>query len=119
MQILGFPHTSPFSLLVKKYKGTVPAKGLIQHLGKEVYMIGYYANIRKVTTITNEIMYFGCFTDEQGNLSDTVHFPQSINRYPFTGKGCYLLKGKVLEDFEVPSVEVTRMERIPWGFNPS
>jgi DNA polymerase-3 subunit alpha len=116
MQILGFPHTSPFSLLAKKYKGITPAKNLMEHLGKEIYMIGYYANIRKVTTITGEIMYFGCFTDEAGDMFDTLHFPQSINRYPFTGKGCYLLKGTVIEDFEVPGVEVNRMERIDWGF---
>jgi hypothetical protein len=61
-------------------------------------------------------MYFGNFLDEYGHIFDTVHFPQSIERYPFTGKGCYLVKGTVVQDFGVPSVEVSHMERIPWAF---
>ena len=117
MQILGFPYTSPFTLLEKQYKNTLPAKGLIQHLGKVIYMVGYYVNIKSVTTIHGDNMYFGTFIDEAGTLFDTVHFPQSIEQYPFTGKGCYILKGKVIEDFNVPSLEVTNMERIHWAFN--
>jgi len=117
MQILGFPYTSPFTLPEKQYKNTVPARGLIQHLGKVVYMVGYYVNIKRVTTIHGDNMYFGTFIDSDGVLFDTVHFPQSIEQYPFTGKGCYILKGKVIEDFNVPSLEVTNMERIHWAFN--
>ncbi len=117
IQILGFPYTSPFTLLEKQYKNTVPAKGLIQHLGKVVYMMGYYVNIKRVTTIHGDNMYFGTFIDSAGVLFDTVHFPQSIEQYPFTGKGCYLLKGKVIEDFNVPSLEVSNMTRINWAFN--
>ena len=80
-------------------------------------MVGYYVNIKRVTTIHGDNMYFGTFIDEAGTLFDTVHFPQSIEQYPFTGKGCYILKGKVIEDFNVPSLEVTNMERIHWAFN--
>ena len=117
MQILGFPYTSPFSLLEKQYKNTVPARGLIEQLGNVVYMVGYYVNIKRVTTIHGDNMYFGTFIDEAGILFDTVHFPQSIEQYPFTGKGCYILKGKVIEDFNVPSLEVSNMQRIHWAFN--
>lgn len=116
VKILSFPFTSPFKLLKKQYKGTVYAEELIRQIGNVVYIIGYYANIRKVITIHGDVMYFGCFTDSKGKLFDTVHFPQSIAKYPFTGKGCYLLKGKVIEDFEVPSIEVSNMERIEWVF---
>jgi DNA-directed DNA polymerase III PolC len=116
MQILSFPYTSPFKLLKKEYRGTIFAEELAQHIGNIVYIIGYYANIRRVTTIHGDTMYFGCFTDSRGKLFDTVHFPQSIAKYPFTGKGCYLLKGKVLVDFDVPSIEVSNMERIEWVF---
>lgn len=116
MQILGFPYISPFQLASKQYDNVVYASELMSNLGKTVYMVGYYANIRKVITIHGDIMYFGCFTDAKGKLFDTVHFPQSIAQYPFTGKGCYLLKGKVIEDFDVPSVEVSHMQRIPWLF---
>ncbi|HLP19151.1 MAG TPA: DNA polymerase III subunit alpha [Chitinophagales bacterium] len=116
MQILGFPFTNPFALLKQNYKGLVYAKELLEHLGKVVYLVGYYVNIKRVTTIHGDTMYFGSFIDERGHLFDTVHFPQSINRYPFTGKGCYIIKGTVIEDFNVPSVDVSNMLRINWGF---
>jgi DNA-directed DNA polymerase III PolC len=116
MKILSFPYTSPFTLLQKQYKGTTRAAELSNRIGEVVYIIGYYVNIKKVQTIHGDIMYFGSFTDSEGQLFDTVHFPQSIDRYPFTGKGCYLLKGKVIEEFGVPSVEVSHMQMIPWGF---
>ncbi len=119
MKILSFPHTSPFALLKKQYSGMVYAEELLNHLGNVVYMVGYYANIRRVITIHGDTMYFGCFTDSKGTLFDTVHFPQSIEKHPFTGKGCYLLKGTVLEDFGVPSLDVSNMQRIEWAFNES
>lgn len=117
MKILSFPFTSPFALLKKQYGGMVYADELLNHLGNVVYMVGYYHNIRGVTTVDGNYMSFGCFTDRKGNLFDTVHFPDSIEKYPFTGKGCYLLKGTVLEDFGVPSLDVSHMQRIPWVFN--
>ena len=117
MQILGFPYTSPFKLLSKQYKGVVYGHELLKHLGNVVYAIGYYVNIKRVQTIHGDSMYFGSFTDSLGQLFDTVHFPQSIEKHPFTGKGCYLLKGTVIEDFGVPSIDVAQMQKIPWAFN--
>jgi error-prone DNA polymerase len=117
IQILGFPYISPFRLLSKKYNNLVEAPQLMQHLGQVVYMLGYYVNIKRVNTINNDVMYFGSFTDAKGQLFDSVHFPQSIERYPFTGIGCYLLKGRVVEDFEVPSLEVSHMQRVEWAFS--
>ncbi|MFN8278493.1 MAG: PHP domain-containing protein [Chitinophagales bacterium] len=116
MKLLGFPLQSPFHLLKKTYKGTVLAKDLPAQLGQVVYIVGYTISTRRVTTVLGETMYFGNFFDEQGDLFDSVHFPPSIAKYYFTGKGCYLMKGKVVEDFGVPSVEVEKMERIPWVF---
>ena len=119
MKILGFPYTSPFTLLQKQYPGVIYASELMAQLGKVVYMVGYYVNIKKVNTIHGDIMYFGSFIDSKGALFDTVHFPQSIEQYPFTGKGCYLVKGTVIEEFDVPSVDVTHMQRINWMFSES
>ena len=116
MKILSFPHTSPFNLVQRQYKGTIYAHELLKHLGNVVYIVGYYVNIRRVTTIHGDTMYFGCFIDSNGKLFDTVHFPDSIAKYPFTGKGCYLVKGVVIEDFNVPSIDVSNMQRIPWAF---
>jgi len=33
MKILSFPHTSPFKILKKQYKGVIYAKELLSHLG--------------------------------------------------------------------------------------
>ncbi len=116
LKLLGFPYTSPFMLLSKQYPNTVTAATLQQHLGQVVYITGYYVNIKRVQTIHGAVMYFGCFIDSTGRLFDTVHFPQSIERYPFSGKGCYLLKGTVIEEFNVPSLDVSHMQRIDWAF---
>jgi hypothetical protein len=88
-------YTSPFSLLKKQYSGMIYADELLKHVGNVVYMVGYYHNIRPSNNRwTEDYMSFGCFTDSQRNaLFDTVHFPQSIEKYPFTGKGCYSIKG--------------------------
>jgi DNA polymerase-3 subunit alpha len=113
IKILSFPHASPFSVLKTHYPDTVAAKDILTRLGEVVYITGYYVNIKQVYTIHGEKMFFGSFTDRQGHLFDTVHFPPSISKYPFTGKGCYLIKGKVIEEFDVPSIEVSHMMRIP------
>lgn len=117
MKILSFPYTSPFRLLKKRYQSMILAKELIAHLGNVVYMIGYTVVTRPVKTVTGELMYFGNFIDQEGILFDSVHFPPVIEKYPFQGKGCYLLKGIVVEDFGVPSLEVSHMQRIAWAFN--
>jgi len=117
MKILGFPYTAPFTLLEKQYKGIIYGHELMAHLGRVVYMVGYYVNIKGVTTIHGDRMYFGSFIDSNGALFDTVHFPPSIEQYPFTGKGCYLVKGTVIEEFGVPSLDVSNMQRINWMFS--
>lgn len=117
MKILSFPYASPFTLLKKKYQGMILAKELLSHLGNVVYMVGYTVMTRPVKTVTGELMYFGNFIDQEGNLFDSVHFPLVIEKYPFGGRGCYLVKGTVIEDFGVPSLEVSHMQRIPWAFS--
>ncbi len=80
--------------------------------GSRVYTVKYFPH-----TINGDKMYFGNFIDEYGDLFDTVHFTQSIERYPFLGRGCYVIKGTVVEDFGVPSAEVTQMQPMEWAFN--
>lgn len=57
-------------------------------------------------------MYFGTFIDLVGHWIDTVHFPPSAKKHPFRGRGCYLLKGKVTEEFDHLSLEVSEMRRL-------
>jgi DNA polymerase-3 subunit alpha len=77
-------------------------------------MVGYYVCRKWVTTSKGDIMNFGTMTDVDGHFFDTVHFPQSLKAYPFKGKGTYIVLGKVVEDFGFPSLEVSKMEKLPW-----
>ena len=57
-------------------------------------------------------MSFGTFLDTNGYFFDTTHFPNVLEKYPFTGKGCYLIKGKITQEFGFPSIEVSCMEKL-------
>ena len=57
--------------------------------------------------------YFGTW-DSEGRFFDTTHFPPSLARYPFKGRGCYLIEGRIVDDFDFPSMEVDKMERLPY-----
>jgi len=67
-----------------------------------------------VTTSNRKLMNFGTWIDADGNFFDTTHFPPSLARYPFRGKGCYLITGKIVDDFDFPSMEVDKMERLAY-----
>jgi DNA polymerase-3 subunit alpha len=57
-------------------------------------------------------MYFHTFIDAAGDWLDTVFFPQVANYSNVNGKGFYSMKGKVVEEFGVYSVEVNYCKRI-------
>ena len=57
-------------------------------------------------------MLFGTFTDTEGNMIDTVHFPDSAKKYPFKGKGLYKITGKITQEFNHYSLEVKQLEKI-------
>jgi len=114
IELLGFPLCSPFDLLTTDFRGDIKAAQLKNHMGKNVKMIGYYVTRKHVTTVNRRHMSFGTWLDDQGHFFDTTHFPPSLAKYPFRGKGCYLILGKIVEDFDFPSLEVIRMERLPY-----
>lgn len=112
IELLGFPLCAPFDLLVDEVKGDIPAHQMLAHDGRTVRMLGYYVTRKQVTTVNKKHMSFGTWLDKEGRFFDTTHFPPSLQRYPFRGKGCYLIIGKVVLDFGFPSIEVTKMERL-------
>ena len=81
---------------------------------KIVRMVGYYVCRKWVRTIKGDIMNFCTWTDSKGIFFDTVHFPQNLAKYPLKGRGCYILKGKIVEDFGFPSLEVIQLEKLPY-----
>jgi DNA polymerase-3 subunit alpha len=52
------------------------------------------------------------------NFFDTVHFPPVFREYPLSGKGVYLIKGKVSESFGQFTIEVSRIAKLPLKPDP-
>lgn len=114
IELLGFPLSSPFSLLETNDLGQIVARQMKAAMGRVVTMVGYYVTRKHVTTVNRKHMSFGTWIDVEGKYFDTTHFPPSMARYPFKGKGCYRVKGRIVEDFEFPSMEVIKMEKLPY-----
>ncbi|MDR2270452.1 MAG: DNA polymerase III subunit alpha [Sphingobacterium sp.] len=118
IEILSFPVScTPFDLLQTKYRGTVMAKDLTDHHKREVKMLAYLISRKHVPT-KKGTMYFGTWIDVEGNYFDTAHFPDSLERYPFQGGGCYLLLGIVEVDFHFPTITITKMAKMPFIPDP-
>ncbi|HKZ37072.1 MAG TPA: DNA polymerase III subunit alpha [Chryseolinea sp.] len=113
IELLKFPLCDPFKLLATSERGDTVARELMQKLNKHITIIGYLVTTKDTTTKNKELMHFGTFYDHEGMVFDTVNFPQVARMYPFRGRGFYLIKGKVIEDFGVPCVEVNSMEKLP------
>ena len=110
--ILGFPLCSPFELVKKMPEGLTFVNQLSGVVGKKVRMVGYLVTIKNTRTSSRKIMQFGTFVDKNGDWIDTVHFPPVAARYPFRGKGCYLIEGKTVEEFGYVTVEVTYLQKL-------
>ena len=118
IELLGFPVScSPFDLLETRYRGSVMAQDLVHCHRKEVRMLGYLIARKHVPT-KQGTMYFGTWIDAQGAYFDTAHFADALAKYPFTGPGCYLLKGKVEVEYHFPSITITQMVRMPFISDP-
>ena len=114
IEILGFPLCSPFALVNADAKPDILAADMRKYYDKTVVMMGYYVTRKDVTTVNRKLMNFGTWLDEEGMFFDTTHFPPSLAQYPFRGKGVYLLKGKIVDDFGFPSMEVVWMDKLPF-----
>ena len=121
IEILGFSLCSPFELLKFHSDSThgnnafpfcTCAAELKNHLGKIVSITGYAVTRKHTRTKKGDAMAFGTFLDIHGKWIDTTHFPGALKHYPFRGKGCYLITGKVVEEFGFYSMDVTAMQRL-------
>ena len=119
IELLGFPVSiSRFDMLKTSYRGHVTADGLSGIIGKKARILGDLVTVKNVHTVKKEWMHFGCFLDVNGKFFDTVNFPPSLKKYPFTGYGVYLIEGKVVEEFGFPSIDVEKMARLPYMPDP-
>ncbi|CAM3928391.1 hypothetical protein MUGA111182_17755 [Mucilaginibacter galii] len=97
-------------LLRTQHRGNVMARDLKNYFGQTVRMICNFVTNKLVHTVKNQTMCFAAWLDNNGICFDIVHFPQSIQFTPFKGRGCYLTKVKVIEEFGFCSHEVERCE---------
>lgn len=118
IEILGFSLISPFKLLADIPKNTSMAKEIPSFNGRIIRLIGYLVTVKRTSTKNRESMYFGNFIDENGDFIDTVHFPPIAKKFPFQGRACYEIYGKVIEDFGVFTVEVIAMKRLAYIQDP-
>lgn len=119
MELLNFPVSmSMFDLLETNFRGSVYSRHLKDNIGKTVRILGNLVTIKYVRTVKKEWMHFGCFLDIEGEFFDCVNFPDSLKKYPYHGKGVYLILGKVVEEFGFPSIEVMKMARLPLKKDP-
>ena len=112
IELLSYPLCNPFLLLALPSQTPMRAKELPDYVDKVISIEGYLVTTKTTTTSNKKSMCFGTFLDRDGDFVDTVHFPPVAAKYPFRGKGIYLIKGKVLEEFDCINIEVTSMERL-------
>ena len=112
MEIMGFCTTNPFALADANPADYTPAADMPKHKGKTITMLAYFIARKHVITKNSDTMFFGTFVDSHLDWIDTVHFPQVAKKYPLHTSGFYKLKGRVVEDFGVFSLEVQWLEKI-------
>ncbi len=119
IEFIGFPVSLSWpDLLQTSFRGDIMATAMLKNTGKNVRMLGVLVNIKYVWTKNKEVMHFASFLDAEGNFFDTVHFPKSLQQYPFTGHGVYLLKGTLSEEFGYPGLTVEKMAKMPLKPDP-
>lgn len=119
IELLGFPVTySYFDLLQTRFRGDILSHEMGMHVGKTARMLGLLVTIKYVRTVKREWMHFGTFIDVNGHFFDTVHFPKTVTDYPFRGDGIYLVKGKIVEEFGFPGMNVEKMAKMPLKGDP-
>ncbi len=120
MELLGFPLCSPFDLaspltpLQRRGEFLSAASEFPTHLGKIISIVGYTVTRKSTRTRKGDAMAFGTFLDKEGKWIDTTHFPNALTQFPFYGRACYLITGKVVEEFGFYSLDVTAMERLDY-----
>ncbi len=114
LELFEFMLSSPFELMSRQDWKGIKAKEIPSKVGEEVEIVGQLVTTKYAKTKRGDTMFFGTFLDRDGDWIDTVLFPDVAAKYSFKGVGCYLIKGKVTEEFNFFTVEVSSMEKSGW-----
>jgi DNA polymerase III alpha subunit len=110
VELLGFPVGDPFTLADDDPSKYNTARELTGRLGQTVTVMGYHITHKPVRTVKGHMMSFGTFLDLNKDWIDTVHFPLIHAAYP-PQAGFFRITGKVIEEFGVYLIDVTRIEK--------
>ncbi len=117
IEYLGFPLCSPFELIDEEMlKTKTVSADFEKNVDESLTILGYLVHTKRTKTkgkIEME-MGFGTFMDLDGKFFDTVHFPMVYQQYKFRGKGIYLIRGTVSEDFGHLILETKYMVKVPY-----
>jgi DNA polymerase III alpha subunit len=121
IELLGFPLCNPFDL-VDRSKGRPQAlhtaESIQRCIGRRVEIEGYLVTIKPTRTAQGQEMNFGTWIDRRGHYFDSLHFPEAVRKWPFKGRGVYLMQGLVSDDFGVISIAIERMEKLAYVADP-
>lgn len=118
MELMDFPLCNPFTLIDEVLQPFVHARELHRYTNQTIRTYGYLVTVKRTTTVNQQAMLFGTLLDIDGEQLDTVHFPHSTAHFPFRGKGIYEIRGKVVEEFDFITIEVTYLRKIPFCNDP-
>lgn len=111
LELLGYALCDPFQLMKDPGSHLAMASQLPAMIGQSVTILGYLVATKDTRTGNGDRMHFGTFIDRESNFIDTTHFPPVARLFPFRGKGFYRLTGKVVEEFDFFSIEVSEMAK--------
>ncbi|MGE5521444.1 MAG: DNA polymerase III subunit alpha [Candidatus Dadabacteria bacterium] len=112
IELFGFPVDDVFHLVKAGAGPYFTAQDFENNIGKTIKVLGYFITAKPVLTVKGDYMYFGTFIDKNCDWIDSVHFPDIAERYTLAGNGFYEIKGKVIEEFGVYSIEVEKMQKL-------
>ena len=110
-ELLGFPLCSPFQFLSVDLEPHCQATDIPLYKNKIITIYGYLISLKNSKSASGQPIAFGMFSDREGGVIDTVHFYSVLKCYPFSGNGIYMLKGRVVEEFDFYCIEVSYMKK--------
>ena len=112
IELMGFSVCDVFNLVDADLNKYLPAKAFHENQNKEVTVLGFLITSKPVHTIKHETMFFHTFIDSAGDWLDTVFFPQAARYQNVSGRGFYEMKGKVIEEFGVYTLDVYACKKV-------
>lgn len=109
IEALGYPLQGYFPLLKNTPVNKTTTKHLPFYINKNIDIYGFLITTKRTTTSHGHRMIFGTFLDQTGGIFDTVIFPNTLKKYKLKGKGIYRIYGKVVEEFDFLSIEISKV----------